>query len=74
MIQPVMRYSLDVLREEARQLVQQGYVKPHQPIYLLSRHLPPQIWTALESVLEEHNYLLGDRIDHLIGPKRWESD
>lgn len=74
MVQSAMRHSLEVLREEAIQLVEQGYLQRHQPIYLLSRYLPQQIWTCLEYVLEEHNFLLRDRISDLINEERWEND
>lgn len=74
MVQSAMRHSLEVLREEARQLVLQGYIHRHQPIYILSCYLPPRIWTCLEYVLEEHNFLLRDRIDDLINQERWDND
>jgi hypothetical protein len=47
-----LHYSIDVIRDEARQLVQQGVVSRQQPIYTLCRHIPAREWVMVESELE----------------------
>lgn len=68
------QYTLDMLRDEARQLVQQGVVSRQQPIYRLCGHIPPREWPYVEAELERHNYLLRDRIIDLLGSETWSDD
>lgn len=67
-------YSLNVLQDEARHLVERGTVSRHQPIYVLCQHIPPREWVVLESELERRDYLLRDRIGDLIGYETWDND
>lgn len=73
MIQSIV-YSLEVIRSEARQLVQKGVVSRHQPIYTLCRHIPAREWTWIEQELENNNFLLRDRIIDLMGREDWDND
>lgn len=68
------QYTLEVLRDEAIQLVQQGVISRQQPIYCLCNFIPPREWPYIEAELERHSYLLRDRIVDLIGSERWEED
>lgn len=68
------QYTLDVLRDEAIQLVQQGVISRQQPIYSLCNYFPAREWPYIESELARHDYLLRDRIIDLIGCERWQED
>jgi hypothetical protein len=73
MLQSV-QYSLDVIQEEARQLVQKGLVSRQQPIYILCQFIPPREWACVECELERCNFLLRDRIGDLMGREEWDND
>lgn len=72
-VQPIY-YSLDVIQDEARQLVQKGVVSRQQPIYNLCQYIPAREWVWIESELEKCDFLLRDRIGDLIGREDWEND
>lgn len=68
------QYSLDMIQDEARELVRQGAVSRHQPIYILCQFIPPREWACIECELERCNFLLRDRIGDLMGREEWEND
>jgi hypothetical protein len=67
-------YSLDLLQEEARYLVDQGTISRQQPISILCDYIPPREWIWVENELEKFEYLLRDRINDLIGSETWSND
>lgn len=67
-------YSLKMIQDEARQLVEKGIVSRHQPIYVLCQHIPPREWVCVECELERCDYLLRDQIGDLIAAEEWEND
>jgi hypothetical protein len=67
-------YSIDTIRDEARQLVEKGVVSRHQPIYILCEYIPAREWVELESELERSDYLLRDCLGELIGAESWDND
>ncbi|HEY9615888.1 MAG TPA: DUF4327 family protein [Microcoleaceae cyanobacterium] len=69
-----VRYSLDVIQDEVAYMVQQGVVSRHQPIYCLCRCFPIQEWSYIEAELEQHDYLLRDRIGDLLSQEVWHED
>lgn len=71
---PSIRYSLNVIQDEARQLVHKGVLSRQQPIYTLCQYIPPREWVCVESELEKCNFLLRDRIGDLIGREEWDND
>ncbi len=73
MIQSV-QYSMNFIQDEARQLVQQGIVSRHQPIYVLCQYIPAREWASVERELEKSSFLLRDRIGDLLGREDWEND
>jgi hypothetical protein len=73
MIQSV-QYSMDLIQDEARQLVQKGVVSRTQPIYVLCQYIPAREWVCVETVLEDNDFLLRDRIADLLGREDWEND
>lgn len=71
---PSIRYSLAVIQDEARQLVEKGVISRQQPIYTLCQYIPPREWVWIECELEKCDYLLRDRIGDLIGREEWDND
>lgn len=69
-----LHYSIDLIRDEARQLVQRGTVGRHQPIYTLCRHIPAREWALVETELEASGFLLRDRVADLMGREDWDND
>ncbi|MDX2100640.1 MAG: DUF4327 family protein [Leptolyngbyaceae cyanobacterium bins.59] len=68
------QYSLTIIQDEARQLVQRGVVGRQQPIYVLCQYIPAREWAWVECELERSNFLLRDRIGDLISQEDWEND
>jgi uncharacterized protein YqgQ len=68
------RYTIEMIREEARQLVEQGVISRKQPIYTLCQYIPAREWVCVECELEKCDYLLRDRIGDLLSKETWESD
>ncbi|HEY9877774.1 MAG TPA: DUF4327 family protein [Leptolyngbyaceae cyanobacterium] len=69
-----LRYTIDVIRDEVRQLVQKGAISRQQPIYTLCRYIPAREWALVEVELEAEGFLLRDRISDLVGREDWEND
>ena len=69
-----MQYSMEILRSEARGLVQSGLLNRQQPIYSLCRFIPAREWRCIEQELEQHQFLLRDRLSDLVGREDWEND
>lgn len=69
-----IRYSIDVIREEARNLVDKGTISRCQPIYVLCQYIPAREWVCVECELEECDFLLRDRICDLLGSEEWDND
>jgi hypothetical protein len=69
-----LHFSIDIIRDEARQLVQKGAVSRQQPIYTLCRHIPAREWAMVEAELESSGFLLRDRVGDLMGREDWEND
>jgi hypothetical protein len=67
-------YSLDIIQDEARQLVQKGLVSRQQPIYILCQYIPAREWACIENELERCDFLLRDRIADLLGHEEWDND
>jgi uncharacterized protein YqgQ len=71
---PQINYSLDMIQNEARQLVDRGVVNRHQPIYVLCQYIPAREWVCVECELERQDYLLRDSIGDLLACEDWDSD
>ena len=67
-------YTLDMLRDEARELVDRGMVNRQQPIYTLCRYVPGREWECFEIELEKNEFLQRDRIIDLLSKECWETD
>ncbi|XGV97124.1 MAG: DUF4327 family protein [Leptolyngbya sp. BL-A-14] len=68
------QYSLNMIQDEARELVRKGKVSRQQPIYILCQYIPAREWAFVECELERCNFLLRDRIGDLVGREEWEND
>ena len=71
---PSINYSIEMIRDEVRQLLDKGLVTPHQPIYVLCQYIPPREWVGVECELEKCDYLLRDQIGDLIPAQIWDND
>ena len=69
-----VRYSLDVIRDEARQLVEKGLLHRQQSIYNLCQYIPASYWLEVELELEVNEFLLRDTIIDLLGKEEWKDD
>lgn len=71
---PSVSYSIEVIKDEAKRMVDRGEVNRQQPIYTLCCHFPPYEWNCIECELERNDYLLRDRIIDLLGCEQWAED
>ena len=67
-------HSIDTLRDEARQLIETGVIRPQQSIYTLCKYIPAREWVKIECELERCDYLLRDPIGDLVAYDSWEND
>ncbi|MEL6469172.1 MAG: DUF4327 family protein [Cyanobacteria bacterium J06623_4] len=74
MLQTRIKYSIQVVRDEAQALVARGSVARHTQLYSLSRYFGDDDWASIESVLEANEYLLRDSVCDLIGKESWLND
>lgn len=68
------QYTLDMLRDEARQLIERGMVNQQQPIFTLCNYISAREWPYVELELERNDFLLRDRLVDLIDQKEWLED
>ncbi|MEO0538823.1 MAG: DUF4327 family protein [Cyanobacteria bacterium P01_A01_bin.123] len=68
------RYSIEIIKGEACQLVQSRTLGRQQRIYALCEFIPSREWSAVELELERHGYLLRDRIVDLLCNEDWCDD
>ena len=71
---PSPYYSIKMIQDEARQLIDRGTVDRHQPIYTLCQYIPAREWVCIECELERCDYLLRDQIGDLIACENWDND
>ncbi len=71
---PTSYYSIQMIQDEVRHLVDKGVVSRHQPIYILCQYIPAREWVCVECELEKCDYLLRDQIGDLIASEIWEND
>lgn len=71
---PSFFYTIDAIRDEARQLLDCGAISRQQPIYVLCQYIPAREWVGVECELERCDYLLRDRIGDLVGTEHWDND
>lgn len=71
---PLPSYSIEMIKDEVRHLVETGTVSRQQPIYVLCQYIPPREWVCVECELERCDYLLRDQIGDLIASESWDND
>lgn len=71
---PSVQYTIDVIQQEARHLIDRGIVNRRQPIYVLCQYIPAREWVCVECELERCDFLLRDPIGDLISQEYWEND
>lgn len=74
MMIPSVRYSIDVIKEEVRDLVNKRLISRRQSIYNICQYIPVREWHDVERELENHGFLLRDRIIDLMGREDWYED
>ena len=67
-------YSIDGIRQEARFLVEKGFIDRQNTICILCEFIPPREWVCVECELEKNDYLLRDRISDLLAKDQWQDD
>ena len=67
-------YTIEFIKEEARQLIEKGILSRQQPIYTLCKYIPAREWVCVECELERCEYLLRDPIGELVAYESWEND
>ena len=67
-----VQYSIEAIKDEARQLISKGLVAREQPIYTLCQYIPARKWVCIECELEKNNLLLRDPIMDLLGREEGE--
>ncbi|MEY3298342.1 MAG: hypothetical protein RLZZ597_1602 [Cyanobacteriota bacterium] len=67
-------YTIDMIRDEARQLIESGLVSRHQPIFTLCGYIAAREWPLIEAELEQYDYLLRDCIGDLFPCETWSDD
>ncbi|HIK46512.1 MAG TPA: DUF4327 family protein [Leptolyngbyaceae cyanobacterium M65_K2018_010] len=53
-------YTIEMIRDEAKQLVESGLISRQQPIFTLCGYIAAREWPLIESELEQYDYLLRD--------------
>ncbi|MGK7915297.1 MAG: DUF4327 family protein [Prochloraceae cyanobacterium] len=71
---PSINYTIDMIKDEARQLVEKGVISRRQPIYVLCQYIPAREWVCVECELERCDYLLRDQIGDLMPSETWDED
>jgi uncharacterized protein YqgQ len=69
-----IKYDIELIKEEANQLVKKGLIQRQQPIYAMFQYIPEREWVYFEHELENNEYLLRDRIIDLIGCELFAED
>ncbi|MEB3288985.1 MAG: DUF4327 family protein [Leptolyngbya sp.] len=67
-------YTIEMIRDEARQLIESGVVSRHQPIFTLCGYIAAREWPLIELELEQYDYLLRDCIGDLLTCETWSED
>ncbi|MGB5595064.1 MAG: DUF4327 family protein [Crocosphaera sp.] len=71
---PSTPYTITMIKDEVRHLVDTGVVSRQQPLYVLCEFIPPREWVCVENELERCEYLLRDQIADLMACENWEND
>lgn len=67
-------YSIELIRDEARHLVENGTLSTQHSIAAICRFFPERERLHIEHELELNQYLLRDRLCELVTDLRWDND
>ncbi|MDZ8025876.1 MAG: DUF4327 family protein [Nostoc sp. SerVER01] len=70
----LVKYDIQVIKDEARELVKKGVIRRNEPIYTLCKFIPGRDWVCVELELEKNEFLLRDKIIDLLGREDWSED
>ncbi|WP_445633349.1 DUF4327 domain-containing protein [Nostoc sp. DSM 114161] len=70
----LVKYDIQAIKDEARELVNKGAIRRHEPIYTLCKYIPGRDWVCVELELEKNEFLLRDKIIDLLGREDWSED
>ncbi|MBD2682720.1 MULTISPECIES: DUF4327 family protein [Nostoc] len=69
-----VKYDIELIKEEALELVKKRLVNRQQQIYTLCKYIPHRDWVHFELELEKNEFLLRDRIIDLLEHESWDED
>jgi len=69
-----LTYSIDLIKDEARHLVENGTLNCHQPISSICRFFPARERVQIEKELELNQFLLRDQLIDLVNDPYWDND
>ncbi|MGB2923759.1 MAG: DUF4327 family protein [Limnothrix sp.] len=67
-------FTIEMLKDEAHQLIESGTINCNQPIYVLCQFIPAREWVDVECELEKHGFLLRDHVADLNPAQCWTND
>ncbi|RCJ26478.1 hypothetical protein A6S26_13810 [Nostoc sp. ATCC 43529] len=70
----LVKYDIQAIKDEARELVNKGAIRRNEPIYTLCKYIPGRDWVCVELELEKNEFLLRDKIIDLLGREDWSED
>jgi Domain of unknown function (DUF4327) len=69
-----LTYSIDLIKDEARHLVENGTLSCQQSIGSICQFFPERERGQVEKALELNQYLLRDRLSELVTDPSWDND
>lgn len=73
-LQPPTSYSIDAIKHDVCNLVEDGCINRLQPIYKLCQFYSDRDWVCIELELERNEFFLRDRIIDLIDSEEIRED
>ncbi|BAY73594.1 hypothetical protein NIES25_00020 [Nostoc linckia NIES-25] len=70
----LVKYDIQAIKDEVRELVNKGAIRRNEPIYTLCRYIAGRDWVCVELELEKNEFLLRDKIIDLLGREDWSED
>jgi hypothetical protein len=68
------KYSLDVIKEEAKVLLEKRVIERHLRISVLFKYIPQRNWHGFQRELELNDFSLCDQIGDFISQESWSDD
>ncbi|MEM9091127.1 MAG: DUF4327 family protein [Cyanobacteria bacterium P01_F01_bin.53] len=74
MLKEARQYSIQVIQDEVRSLVERGSIGKKNQLYTLAKFFGDHEWPKIERILETNEFLLRDPVYDLIGQESWMND